>query len=297
MDLKPTSSEKITDQSSNQSSLSEKINFLEYPPKKLAENIKNKEKSNDIDYAAFMRKYSMEPQLFIKDFVPVIKPIEIHLVPSKFRLNEIEFKHARKNKNKKNSISCPCSEDEIDVNEELKFSDSSDEEDISDISNLSNHINKVENGLKEVRKNFFKIKSGAIHKVMTKKNYINKKKSNHFDCFNNSGIEEEISEKDKDDEKDKDKDDDSISSNLDLYDENNFTNYCMKPYENNEHNLKNIKSNSLGENKIDNLKNIINDDKNNNVKDNLGDINKQKRNRIHSFSILETLKNKLKMDK
>ena len=71
----------------------------------------------------------------------------------------------------------------------------------------------------------------------------------------------------------------------------------MKPYENNEHNLKNIKSNSLGENKIDNLKNIINDDKNNNVKDNLGDINKQKRNRIHSFSILETLKNKLKMDK
>lgn len=289
MDLKPTSSEKITDQSSNQSSLSEKINFLEYPPKKLAENIKNKEKSNDIDYAAFMRKYSMEPQLFIKDFVPVIKPIEIHLVPSKFRLNEIEFKHARKNKNKKNSISCPCSEDEIDVNEELKFSDSSDEEDISNISNLSNHINKVENSLKEVRKNFFKIKSGAIHKVMTKKNYINKKKSNHFDCFNNSGIEEEISEKDKDD--------DSISSNLDLYDENNFTNYCMKPYENNEHNLKNIKSNSLGENKIDNLKNIINDDKNNNVKDNLGDINKQKRNRIHSFSILETLKNKLKMDK
>jgi len=48
--------------------------------------------------AASNRKYSMEPHLVIKDFVPQLKPIEIHLVPSKLCLNKKGFRDLRCNK-------------------------------------------------------------------------------------------------------------------------------------------------------------------------------------------------------
>ena len=48
------------------------------------------------------RKYSFEEKLVIKkDFVPQLRPIEIHLVPSKLRLNKKGFKDLKCNKDNK----------------------------------------------------------------------------------------------------------------------------------------------------------------------------------------------------
>ena len=49
---------------------------------------------------------------------------------------------------------------------------------MSDLSNSSNDNKNIfnntnENYLKEIRKKFTKIKSGSIHKVMSKKNFLN----------------------------------------------------------------------------------------------------------------------------
>ena len=65
------------------------------------------------------RRYTLEKNIKIKDFVPQIKPIKVYVVPSKFRLNKIGFKDLKCNKNnkillnaKKYFISCPNLEDE-----------------------------------------------------------------------------------------------------------------------------------------------------------------------------------------
>ena len=291
MEIKKYNSGKTTDQSSNQSSLSEKIAYKPEPQKNVCQNIQNNEKKTDIKHVNAIRKYTMEPQIFRKEFVPVIRPIEIHLVPSKLRLNEIEFKHFKKNKNNKDlSLSCPCSEDESEGNEYSNLSDSSD---MSDISDFSNHINNMENELKNIRKNFIKLKNGSIHKVMTKTNFKNKQLSKQFDCFDNSDFEEE-----KNKIKEEIKDDDSFSS--DLYDDYNFTNYTMKPYDNKDLKLKFAKSSEIVNDKIKGYENIINNEKfrsNNNNDANNNNLNHNKRNRIYSFTILDTLKNKLKIDK
>ena len=268
MEIKNTYSDKVTDQSSNQSSNSDKI-----------ETIKDIEKLTETKYSNLMRKYSMEPHIFRKEFVPVLKPIEIHLIPTKLILNEEDFKHSKKNKNKEASISCPYSEDEKLINDELNFSDISD---ISDFSELSNK-NDSENGLKELRKNFIRLKSGQIQKVKTIKT-IKHKISKKFD-FEGSDIEGNKSEND-----DENEDKGSISSDSDLYDDNNiFINYSIKPYNNKELGLKPTKSN-----KVVTHFNYINDDNDNNNNNNM---NVKKRNRINSMSILDTLKNRLKFDK
>lgn len=94
MEIKNNNSEKVTDQSSNQSSISEKLNYGQ----KLSNKINQKKNQNteiieDNDYTNFMRKYTMEPQIFRKEFVPVLKPIVIHWVPTKLILNKNEFNH------------------------------------------------------------------------------------------------------------------------------------------------------------------------------------------------------------
>ena len=79
---------------------------------------KNKLYMEDIDSninTNLKRKYSLEEKLLLKkDFVPQLKPIEIHLVPSKLRLNKKGFKDLKCNKDNKillmsNNyfISCP----------------------------------------------------------------------------------------------------------------------------------------------------------------------------------------------
>ena len=68
----------------------------------------------------------------------------------------------------------------------------------------------------------------------------------------------------------------------------------MKPYDDNNNNkkpkLKQTKSSNFANNSIKNYETIINDDKFH-INDNI-----IKRNRIYSLIILDTLKNKLKMD-
>jgi hypothetical protein len=276
MEMKNNISEKMTDQSSNQSSISEKLNYGQ----QLANKINQKKNQDteiieDDNYINFMRKYTMEPQIFRKEFVPVLKPIVIHWVPTKLILNKNEFKQFGKNRNKGSPISCPCSEDENEINEELSFSNS------SDISNLSNeYLNNNENGLKGIRKNFIKLKGGSIHKVMTRKT-IKAKNSNKFDCFKNSDVEKEKVEKE-------DKD---VSSNSDLYEDNIFNIYKMKPYDKLELGLKPNKSTKICNEKIKGYENEINEDKDKNNEA------LNKRNRINSMSILDTLKNRLKFEK
>ena len=65
----------------------------------------------------------------VKDFVPQLKPIEVHLVPSKLRLNKKGFKDLKCNKDNKillmsNNyfISCPNSEEEEEEESEIDFS-------------------------------------------------------------------------------------------------------------------------------------------------------------------------------
>ena len=65
------------------------------------------------------RKYTMEDEnsSSIKNFVPRLKPIEIHIVPSKLRLNKKGFKDLKRNKDNKillniNKYYISCPEDE-----------------------------------------------------------------------------------------------------------------------------------------------------------------------------------------
>ena len=149
MEIKYISSEKITDQSSNKSSISEKNHLNKQQQKNKNENKLISQKPPII----VDRKLTMEPQIFRKEFVPILKPIEIHLVPSKLILN----KFIKKNRNYNNDLlsnSCPCSEGESELDYKLDSNSSY----VSDSSNLSNDENSNINqtGLKEIRKKFKK---------------------------------------------------------------------------------------------------------------------------------------------
>ena len=297
MENKNTSCEKVTDQSSNMSSVSEKMKAIKQQQKNKSDSKIISQKLNNHVYD---RKLTLEHQIFRKEFVPVLKPIEIHLIPSKLRLNNLDLKHKR-NKNNILSWSCPCSEDDIENDYKLDVSNSS--FDNSDSSDLSNNVNNNNNnndkkGLKDIRKKFTQLKSDSIHKVMTKKNLKDKKLSKQFNYFENNILsEEEKDESDKNSKIYKDSDEESFS--LDLYeDNNNFNNYSMKPYDDNDNNkktkLKQTKSSNVVNNSIKSYESLINNDK---FQLDGDDNNNKKRNRIYSFSILDTLKNKLKIDK
>lgn len=102
------------------------------------------------------RKYTLEPSLCIKDFVPHPKPLEIHFVPSKLRLNTKGFKDFKINQSNqilldsnKYYISCPESEN-------------------SDSSDSDEYINlKSKNTMKDMRKNMM-IEKKNIPKVLSK---------------------------------------------------------------------------------------------------------------------------------
>ena len=114
--------------------------------------------SNDIK-----RNYSMEEKLEIKkNFVPQLKPKEIHLVPSKLRLNKKGFKDLKCNKDNKillmsNNyfISAPNSEE------------AEEEEEQSEIS-FSPQIKLKNEDIKSTRKNLHKMKSGTLPKVLSR---------------------------------------------------------------------------------------------------------------------------------
>ena len=92
-----TESSKKDIHSSN--SINEKIfkKSIEFFPKKmLIEGLDNS------DY--IQRKYTKEDEINIKNFVPQLRPIEVHIVPSKFSLNSNGFKDLKRKKNNKISL-------------------------------------------------------------------------------------------------------------------------------------------------------------------------------------------------
>ena len=246
MELKNAQSEKETNNSSDlsiKSSKSKKSEQFSY--KSLGISAQNQTLINNL-----MRKYSYDPKIYIKNFVPVLRPKEndTNLIPSKLILNN--------KKRNSSTISHPSSssEDENDDmdNEQLKLnlSNSFVNSVISDSS--SNSENEEINEIKNTRKNFTKIRKYSLYRNLSKKN-VNKRRTGKI--------------------------------SLDFDEKSDFN-----LYENNDDSYEKIKNYKMHKNSC-----IILSSLNNNSKG-INDIRKQ-RSRINSFSILETLQNKLKLDK
>ena len=217
------------------------------------------------------RKYSMDEKLVIKkDFVPHLKPIEIHLVPSKLRLNKKGFKDLKCNKDNKilllsNNyfISCPNSEEE-----ELESE--------SDIDFSFNKNESLNENIKDTRKNLHKMKSGSLPKVLSRnliecKIYKEDMKIDYESDNNDNNNDKEDSFDFKEDNYYNDE-----NNNLLLYDENDFINYQINE-NNNKDNIDNKKNNNYNEYKKE-------------------EENKVMTNRINSCSILDVLKNRFSFD-
>lgn len=251
------SSQKDINTHQNNTQLNEKFpkKSIDFFPKKI--NIEKVDNSLDV-----YRKYTMENQLIIKDFVPQLKPIKINIVPSKLCLNKKGFKDLKRNKknkilldSNKYFISCPNLEDEED--EDDNYNEDKDKntfESSNDIISLN--INKSKNNnisninennqildIKEIRKFLQKIKQQNIQKIYSKK-VINK--DNYEKSFNLGN---------------------SSESDLDDFDE--IDDYSLLEYEKKE------------ENKNENTKK---------------DKNKKNRNRTYSVSILEMLQKKFEIE-
>ena len=124
------------------------------------------ESSEEENIYQIQRKYSIEPQLYIKDFVPHPKPLKFHLVPSRLRLNSKGFKDLKCNKNnefllktKNYYISCPNSEENSDMSDFIP------NESLKDLRKKLHNI--------KTKNNIPKIKSKMICKS-------NKKQENEF---------------------------------------------------------------------------------------------------------------------
>ena len=123
------------------------------------------------------RKYSLDEELLIEDFVPKLRPIRIHLVPSKLCLNKKGFKDLKCNKNNKillesNNyyISCPNSEEESDI-----------------YLSPEKPTLKINQNIKKTRNYLQRMKSCNIPKVFSKNN-LNacKKYEKDINFFDNS---------------------------------------------------------------------------------------------------------------
>ena len=232
-----------TDNSEKNNSLKEELNkglkkSIGFFPKKIfIEKPEIEEKNTN------KRKYSMEQHLFIKDFVPHLKPIEIHLVPSKLRLNKKGFKDLKCNKDNKillmsNNyfISCPNSEEESDVS----------------VSPLKNSSKDKDVNIKKTRQILQKMKSGSLPKVMSRNLIESNLYKDNFKI-----------------EFDSDKDYlkiDNDNDNILLYDDNNFFKYDLNEGNNKENNKGKEKENNVRNNRfnscsiLDVLKNRFNID-------------------------------------
>ena len=170
------------------------------------------------------RKYSMEQHLIIKDFVPQLRPIEIHSVPSKLKLNEKGFKDLKCNKDNKillksNNyfISCPNSEEE------------------SDNCLSSPNVSPLNKTIKNTRKTLQKMKSGNLPKVMSRK-LIESNCKLYKDDLNL--------------EFDSEKDSLDLNDNLLLYDDNDFINYNMASFDDNKNEIKKEEDHIVRTNRI-----------------------------------------------
>ena len=202
------------------------------------------------------RRYTLEKNIKIKDFVPQIKPVKVYVVPSKFRLNKMGFKDLKCNKDnkillnaKKYFISCPNLEDEeSDKNNSTKDINYYSEKLSGNLSNnelvggdKKENINLTRNILQNIKKK-------NIPKVYSK---INRGLKNKYDNELNL----------------------VYSSESDLYDIDELNNY------------------SINENKAENkFENKFDDITNECEKNNKG------RNRFNSWSILDVLQKNYKLE-
>jgi len=207
------------------------------------------------------RKYSMEENLVIKkDFVPQLRPIEIHLVPSKLRLNKRGFKDLKCNKDNKillmsNNyfISCPNSEEEEEEESEIEFSP-------------QKKTNKE--NIKSTRKNLHKMKSGSLPKVQSR-NLIEPS----CNIFKEEMKFDYESDKDGDSFESKEDKDYINNDNLLLYNDDDFINYKIDEKDNDEEQ----KEGKDGKDGKEGKHNV-------------------RTNRINSCSILDVLKNRFSFD-
>ena len=196
----------LSQTSSNEKQFKKSIEFF---PKKIY--IEELNESEEVQ-----RKYTIESKLEIKDFVPKLKPIEIHLIPSKLRLNKKGIKDYKRNKNnkillnsKKYFISCPNSEDEESENY------SSSKEIIKELC-IKDDLNDSDINL--TRRNLQKTKNKNMPKVHSKNEVVSKGKyENELNLDN--------------------------SSDSDLYDIDEIDNYCLLEYDGKEENKKEKKEN------------------------------------------------------
>lgn len=196
----------LSQTSSNEKQFKKSIEFF---PKKIY--IEELNESEEVQ-----RKYTIENKLEIKDFVPKLKPIEIHLIPSKLRLNKKGIKDYKRNKNnkillnsKKYFISCPNSEDEESENY------SSSKEIIKELC-IKDDLNDSDINL--TRRNLQKTKNKNMPKVHSKNEVVSKGKyENELNLDN--------------------------SSDSDLYDIDEIDNYCLLEYDGKEENKKEKKEN------------------------------------------------------
>ena len=246
MELKINDSDNQTNNTSTRSIKSYKTQKSEKMPLNVLGISKQKE--NQINN--LMRKYSYDPKLYIKNFVPVLHPMpnDSKLIPSKLNLGN--------KKRNSSTLSNPSSEDEDKeeiANEELNLSNSFVNSLLSDSSSESE--DDGDNPINSARKNFSKIRKYSIYR---EKNLTPRKIS----LDNKKDLEENL--------------DSNLNNNIkELHKSlkiNQFKNFpkrslCIFP--------------DLRKNK-----NTINNE-----------LQKKKRNRINSFSILETLQNKIKIEK
>jgi hypothetical protein len=191
----------LSQTSSNEKQFKKSIEFF---PKKIY--IEELNESEEVQ-----RKYTIENKLEIKDFVPKLKPIEIHLIPSKLRLNKKGIKDYKRNKNnkillnsKKYFISCPNSEDEESENY------SSSKEIIKELC-IKDDLNDSDINL--TRRNLQKTKNKNMPKVHSKNEVVSKGKyENELNLDN--------------------------SSDSDLYDIDEIDNYSLLEYNDKEENKK-----------------------------------------------------------
>ena len=196
----------LSQNSSNEKQFKKSIEF--FPKKMYIEELNESEE--------VQRKYTIENKLEIKDFVPKLKPIEIHLIPSKLRLNKKGIKDYKRNKNnkillnsKKYFISCPNSEDEESENY------SSSKEIIKELC-IKDDLNDSDINL--TRRNLQKTKNKNMPKVHSKNEVVSKGKyENELNLDN--------------------------SSDSDLYDIDEIDNYCLLEYDGKEENKKEKKEN------------------------------------------------------
>lgn len=115
------------------------------------------------------RKFTLEPSLNIKDFVPKLKPLQIHFVPSKLRLNPNNYNDY--NNINQQHISCPNTDESESIS-----SENDDDNDTEQYVHL-----KVTNQMKNLRKIMKRFKHNNVMKVFSKEVICNKK----FDNDNN----------------------------------------------------------------------------------------------------------------